>query len=71
MAFLRELKVEVDPVQFKLQTALTRPRSTSKLKKWNCSPGCTNIWAAVGVAARCHKCGHDFARSLVTRFAYS
>jgi hypothetical protein len=33
---------------------------SSKLKKWTC--GCTNIRAAVEVAAACLRCGHPFRR---------
>lgn len=38
-----------------------------RMKKWSC--GCTNIWSAVEVVARCSKpnCGGDFRRSVVFR----
>lgn len=35
-----------------------RPRGRSKLRKYNC--GCTNIWAATRVRARCRLCGREF-----------
>jgi hypothetical protein len=35
-------------------------RPGSKLKKWACA--CTNLWAAVEVAATCVRCGTSFRR---------
>ena len=37
-----------------------RPRGTSKLKKWTCTPGCTNVRCAVRLKAQCLKCGLEF-----------
>jgi hypothetical protein len=39
-----------------------RNQSTSKLKKWRCH--CTNLWAAVEIAAVCLKCEEQFHREI-------
>ncbi len=39
-----------------------RPRGTSKLKLWICTPGCTRVRCAVQLIARCLKCGVQFGR---------
>ena len=39
-----------------------RPRGTSKLKLWTCTPGCTKVRCAVQLRAKCLKCGAQFVR---------
>jgi hypothetical protein len=58
VSFLREHGVQAEMRLVLPQEVCMAARSSSRLKKWSC--GCTNVWAAVRVAARCTLCENGF-----------
>jgi hypothetical protein len=59
-AFVTSLGVDESRLDLSRVTSGGLRRPGSKLKKWAC--GCTNLWAAVEVAATCTRCGAPFRR---------
>ncbi len=58
--YVANLGINEDALNLSRITSRGLRRPGSKLKKWAC--GCTNLWAAVEVAATCTRCGGSFVR---------
>ena len=59
-AFVTSLGIDESRLELSRVTSRGPRRPGSKLKKWTC--GCTNLWAAVEIAATCNRCGAPFRR---------